>query len=99
LTTETVPEQDDNQSRMIWFVDSAHYSIDFGTKILDVILSDNGENTRVGGQRLAQGSMESWLSSIRSGHKRYTQDFPGEVNFIKGLAEKMHNWRATQPCQ
>jgi hypothetical protein len=76
-TTEAVPDGDDAEVKMKWFVDASHMSPEFGASVLDKILGTNGSNGAESlghfGKLLTAENIDDHLAHIRRERARYAQ--------------------------
>lgn len=101
-TTEKVPAEADTKGRMDWYLDSAHYTSNFGHLILIEMfggLDNNSADVRGIGRLLNFVNIEEHLEQLRYARKIYAQNHPEDVDEIIKAVKETQGYRSQKQCR
>src|SRR6185295_6080795 len=90
LTMERVPLPDDMKSGMRWYVDSSHYSREYGNLILARVLGrPEGARAEDGGMLLDSRNVDAHLREVRQDADAFRDAFPAEAREVGRIMESV----------
>lgn len=94
ISSEAVPEADDQQTAMKWYIDSSHYTRDLGKKIVQRMFGATEDHLfKSWGKMIKSSNLADHLQSIRKARRVYEDSHPNDLAEIRESANEVEKMK------